>query len=266
MSIRPSRHTAGPGVPVVPREPGAALPGAALPRLRRRRRLLLGSAPVALLAVLLAVKLLSLPVSAGQAASAYGAGNADGTVQAGQAMGVLNLVERWKAPFALGDGHVLHGDFEAARTEFSRALELVPADESCRVRVNLVLSLEKLGEARDQAGDPASGREFYARGSEVIAQAPRGCFAPNSGGNRDGEGEALSEARERLAQKQQGGGAGSQDQPQDDGGSPSAEPPPASKLEQLEKSGQEAQQERSKSRKLHEDFAEADPEPYAKPW
>jgi hypothetical protein len=236
------------------------------PRLRRRRKLLLASAPVVLVAVVVAVKLLSMPVSASQAAAAYEGGNADGTVRAGQAMGVMNMVERYKAHFSLGDGYVLRGDFDAARTEFSRALELVPGGESCKVRVNLVLSLEKLGEARDKAGDPASAAELFAQGGVIIAEAPRDCFTANSENNKDGEGQALSEAKERLAQKQQDGKGDGEDQPADSGTSSPAEEPPASKLEQLEKSGQQAQKERSKSEKLGEDYADTEPEQFAKPW
>lgn len=124
-------------------EPAAVLVAAR----RRRRKLLLMAAPAVLLTAVVALKLLSLPLAAGQAASAFEASNADGTVRAGQAMGALNMVERYKAHFALGDGYVLHGDFAKAKEEFATALELVPAHESCKVRVNLVLSLEKLGEA-----------------------------------------------------------------------------------------------------------------------
>lgn len=248
--------------------PVSAVPDAAVPepRLRRRRKLLLASAPVVLVAVVVAVKLLSMPVSAGQAAAAYDGGDADGTVRAGQAMGVLNMVERYKAHFAMGDGYVLRGDFDAARTEFSRALELVPAGESCKVRVNLVLSLEKLGDARDKAGDPASAAELFAQGGVIIAEAPRDCFIANSENNKDGEGRALNDAKERLTQKEHDGKGAGDDQPADAGKSNPAEEPPASKLEQLEKSGQQAQKERSKSEKLREDYADSEPEQFAKPW
>ncbi|ALV45584.1 hypothetical protein MB46_08855 [Arthrobacter alpinus] len=235
-------------------------------RLRRRRRLVLTSAPVVLVALVVAVKLLTLPISAGQATTAYAAGQADGTVRAGQAMGVLNLVERYKAHFALGDGHVLHGDFDAARTEFARALDLVPQGESCKVRVNLVLSMEKLGDAKEKAGDPASAADLFDQGEAIIAQAPRDCFTPNSENNQDGEGQALNDAKERLTQKQEGGKADADQEPADSGSSSPAEEPPASKLEQLQKSGQQAQKERSKSEKLQEDYVDSEPEQFAKPW
>lgn len=234
-------------------------------RLHRRRTLLLRSAPVVLAAVLLGVKLLSLPVSSGQAAAAYGAKDAGGTLGAARAMGLPNLVERWKPHFAEGDGHVLQGDFEQAREQFAQALELVPAGESCKVRVNLVLSLEKLGEARQKAGDPASAMELFAEGSETVAQAPRDCFMENSGNNQEGEGQALREAAERLEDKQSAESSGGAQEPDGDGDT-SEPPPPAGKMEQLEQTGQRAQQERGQRQKLNEQLDADDSQPYTKPW
>lgn len=245
---------------------GATEPGVPSPRLRRRRKLLLSSAPAALAVVVLALKLLSLPISAGQAQDAYAGGSGADTLRAGQAMGVLNMVERWKAPFAQGDGHVLQGDFAKAREAFVAALDLVPANESCKVRVNLVLTLEKLGEAKDKAGDPASARALYAQGSDVIAQAPGGCFEPNGQGNKDGEGDALKDAQKRLDGKQAAGTGDDRQQPQDGSEAPADEPPPAGKVEQLEKNGRQAQKERSKSENLSDELSNSEPEQYAKPW
>ncbi|MEO6530764.1 MAG: hypothetical protein ABI563_07770 [Specibacter sp.] len=239
--------------------------GAPSPRQRRRRKLLLASAPVVLVAVVVAAKLLSLPISAGQAQQAFDGGRGGRTLQAGQAMGVLNMVERYKAHFAQGDGHILLGDFPKAQEQFAAALDLVPANESCKVRVNLVLTLEKLGEAKDKAGDPASARALYAQGSDVIAQAPRDCFTPNGENNKDGEGEALKEAHKRLEEKQ-AAGKGDGQQPQKGSDAPAEEPPPASKLEQLEKNGQQARKERSRSETLSEELSNGEPEQYAKPW
>lgn len=241
-------------------------PGEPSPRLRRRRKLLLASAPVALVAVVVAVKLLSLPISAGQAQQAFDGGRGERTLKAGQAMGVLNMVERWKAHFAQGDGHVLLGDFHKAQEQFVAALDLVPANESCKVRVNLVLTLEKLGEAKDKAGDPASAQALYAEGSEVVAQAPRDCFAPESDGNKDGEGQALTEAQQRLVQKQAAGQGDGQDRPADGKGAPAEQPVPEGKMEQLQQSGQQAQKERSRSETLSDELSDEPPEQYAKPW
>lgn len=233
-------------------------------RMRRRQRLLGATAPAVLATVVLAVKLLSLPFAAGQATEAFDAGNGDRTLAAGKVLETLNVVERYKAHFALGDGHVLQGNFELARDEFATALELVPHGQSCKVRVNLVLSLEKLGTEKMQAGDQAAATELFAQGSTLVAQAPRDCFAPDNPNNAQGEGEALKQAAQRLAQKQQGG----QEQQSPGEGAEEEEqaPPAADKLEQLEKSGQQAQQERSQGQKLKEALEAQEPDQYAKPW
>ena len=63
-----------------------------------------------------------------------------------------------------------------------------PADE-CKVRVNLVLSIERLGRSRPrrpgvtgaQAGTDAA--ELYDDGLAVVKAAPPGCFGPD--GNQD---------------------------------------------------------------------------------
>lgn len=235
-------------------------------RLRRRKRLLGATAPVVLATAVLAVKLLSLPLSAGQAMDAFADGDGGRTLSAGKAMGTMNVVERYKAHFALGDGHVLAGDFGQARSEFARALELAPSGQSCKVRVNLVLSLEKLGGQQAEAGDPASAAELYAEGARLVAEAPRGCFAPNSPDNAQGEGEALKQAAERLAEKQDGGPEQDPGQPDADDGGEADEAPPADKLEQLEKSGQQAQKERSEGQKLKEALDAEEPGQYGKPW
>ncbi|MET4003734.1 hypothetical protein ABIB48_002469 [Arthrobacter sp. UYCu511] len=265
MNASSSAAQPGPVAPSGTASSGTAPSGAGDAR-QRRKKLLLWSAPAILVAAVVALKLLSLPLAAGQAGAAYGSSNADGTVHAGQAMGVLNLVERYKSHFAVGDGYVLRGDFERARKEFATALELVPAKESCKVRVNLVLSLEKLGEEGQKAGDTARALEFFAQGSATVEQAPRDCFTPDSANNSDGEGDALRDAAQRLEEKasasQDGGqdGEGGESEPGQD-----TPAPPASKLDKLKESGQKAQQERSKGQKLDE-LLEEEPEQHPKPW
>lgn len=259
-----------PGTPELP-ESGREAEGPELTilddaRLRRRRRLIMGSVPAALAVAVIALKLLSMPISAGQAQGAFADGDGAGTLGAGSAMGFMNMVERWKAPFARGDGHALMGDFATARSEFAAALEQVAGDQSCKVRVNLVLSIEKLGDERQAAGDTQAAQELFTEGRDVIAAAPQGCFVPESPGNSQGEGDALRDADERLAQKQHGDtGENQQPAPSEDEGEP-AESAPNNKLEQLEKNAQEAQKQRDRGQKLSETFSDEQPEQYGKPW
>jgi len=236
-------------------------------RTQRRRRLLLRSSPVLLLAVATAGKLLSLPILAGQADSSFAAGSSAAVVRAAQGLDTGNFVEPWKSHFALGDGHVLGANFAAARSEFAEALTLRPGPEECKVRVNLALTLEELGDENAQAGDTPQAVDFYRQGSQVVTAAPRGCFAPQGEGNKSGEGEKLKAAGDRLAEKQNksatakdGGKDGKGQQPAD------TPAPPQSKLDQLGSRSGNAQQERSQSGKLKESLSDSPPLPYDKPW
>jgi tetratricopeptide (TPR) repeat protein len=224
-------------------------------RLRRRRRLLLLSAPVVLLVLLVAIKLLSLPVFAQQAGASFAAGNGTGTRSAGQALDYANVVESWKAPFALGDGLVLNGDLTGAREAFERALAGAPEAASCMVRVNLVLTLEKLGDVQLAAGDSAAAKALYDQGIAVAAQAPPGCFLPAGEGNRQGEGNQLRQSQQRLEQKSQQAGQQPSATPAptqnpEQGGSPAEQ----GKLDQLREQQQQAQQDRAEGGQLDQDL------------
>lgn len=238
-------------LPQTPQMPPAVQSGAAAkpgpgPRQVRRRRLLLWSTPAVLVAVLLAAKLLSLPLLASAAGSAYQRGDGDGTYRAGQSLKVANLVEPYKAPFAAGDGLALAGNNEGARGEFEQALPLANPAEACMVRVNLALTIEKLGDAKTAAGDTAGAKVLYQEGIAVTDDADPGCFQPQSEGNGQGEGQALTDAKDRLEQKAGNPGSGQQDKSQ---GSASSPPTPApeqqSKLDQLKQQQKGAQKERS---------------------
>ena len=115
--------------------------------VRRRRRLLLWSALPVLLALALAAKLLSAAWFAGQASGAFARGDAPAVESAAAVLGVANFLEPHKAPFAAGDALALSGDYAGARTAFEAALAAAPAADECRVRVNLALSIERLGDA-----------------------------------------------------------------------------------------------------------------------
>ncbi|MGA7203023.1 MAG: hypothetical protein WBX27_00165 [Specibacter sp.] len=237
------------------------------PLQRKRRRMLLWSAPVVLPALVLACKLLSLPLFAGQAATAFAADNGAGTIRSAQGMGAMNLVEPWKAHFARGDGHALAGDYAGAKADFATSLTLVSGPEACKVRVNLVLSLEKLGDAAEKAGDAASAVALFKEGAGVVAQAPPGCFAPQGDGNSAGEGDALKQAAKRLAGKAQqpvqakdpGKGA--------DGEKAADTPaPPESKTEELQNRNSDAAKKRADAEKQRTENGDAAPKSYGKPW
>ena len=183
-------------------------------RLRLRRRLVLWSLPVVVLMLLVAVKLFTMVALGEDALRSYTQGNITGTQDAAERLDVLNVIEPHKAPFALGDARVMVGDFDGARSAFEQALALAPKDslESCQVRVNLVLSLEKLSTAATSAGRAAEAKAYAERLSAVVTQAPQGCF---QGDAQDDEGQQLRDAQQRSQEQQQQAQERQQDQQQD---------------------------------------------------
>jgi len=210
-------------------------------RLELRRRLIVWSLPVVLVLLLVALKLLTMVATGNQARTAYDAGAVSAVEQAAARLGVLNVIERHKAPFAHGDARVLAGDFDGAREAFEEALALAPrnAVEACQVRVNLVLSLEKLGDAAKLSTGLDAAKPFYDRIQVVVADAPQGCFQPPAGEAGQQLGDAQGRAKEK-SQPPQGQTPGEQpQQPQQPG---------ADKQKQLDDKTQDNQQQRSKAK------------------
>lgn len=168
---------------------------------RRRRRLLLASAPVAVLLALLSVRLLTLNVVHDRTLAAYQAGDRPATQAWGERQGWLNVVEQFRSPFAIGDSYVLAGQFEQARPWFEAAFEQVPKGgiDECKVRVNLGLAYEALGDAAKARERTTEWRQFYDKGIRITSERPPLCDAPEGGQT----GEQLGQAQQRMEQKNQ---------------------------------------------------------------
>ncbi len=179
-------------------------------RLQRRRRLLIWSVLPVLLVLCLAAKLLSVGVLAGNAARAFDAGDSGAVADAAAGLRIANVIEPHKAPFAEGDGLFLAGDFGAARQRFEEALALAPEADGCAVRVNLVLSIERLGDAEVTAGDPTAAGRLFAEGLAVVEAAPAGCLrrvpkAARVTGGRQRGCSANADAGNKLEQARRNG-------------------------------------------------------------
>ncbi|OBF49279.1 hypothetical protein A5756_24090 [Mycobacterium sp. 852002-53434_SCH5985345] len=169
-------------------------------RLRLRRRLLVYSAPVTAAALLVAVKLFSVVVAGNSAAHAFASGDGNTLRSDAAILGVANVMEPAKAPFAAGAAAVLDGRLDDADSHFSAALARSSADRSCPVRVNLELVRETEGDRAAAAGDRARAEEHYASALSVVDQAPQSCFLGN--GDTDPQRRAIrDDAANRLAAK-----------------------------------------------------------------
>lgn len=229
---------------------------------RRPLRLALWSAAPALMALAVAVKLVSVGALGSSAQDAYTAGQYDVVARSASWLLVANVVEPYKAQFAAGDAHVLAGEFGAARTDFEAALQAGAGADECKVRVNLVLSTEKLGDAA--AGNPAEAERLYGEALDIVEASPPQCHAAGAS-NAAGEGASLDSAADRLAGKISAGETRSGDAPQAPGDTPAA--PRPEQLKQLEENAQQAQRERAEGMERGEYLRSPDTGPSVdRPW
>lgn len=149
-------------------------------RLALRKRLILFSAPLALIALIAAVKLVSVVVAGNSAVANFRDGDADGLGGNSSTLNTLNVIERAKAPFTAGTAAVLQGRLDEADARFSEALALTAAEESCPVLVNLELVRERQGDIDGWEGRTDQARQRYQSALAIVAGAPAGCFADNT--------------------------------------------------------------------------------------
>ena len=117
----------------------------------------------------------------------------------GERQGWVNVVEPFRSPFAIGDAHVLSGHFDLARPWFEQAFEQVPKGgvDDCKVRVNLGLTYEALGDAAKARERTDEWKQYYDKGITITKERPPLCEAPDGGKT----GEQLKQAQQRMEQK-----------------------------------------------------------------
>ena len=169
-------------------------------RLRLRRRLLIYSAPLTAVMLVVIVKLISVAVAGNSAVSSFNRGDGSAVGADAAVLGIANLVEPAKAPFAAGTAAVLDGRLGDADAHFVASLARTDAAHSCPVRVNLELVRETQGDRAAAAGDRAGADERYVSALAVVDAAPHGCFSGNS--DPDPQRQAIrNDAANRLAAK-----------------------------------------------------------------
>ena len=95
----------------------------------------------------------------------------------------FNLIEPWVAPYDLGTALYRQAEYAQARDRFEAALRTVPAAEECRVRINLALAQEALGDAALADGDPAAARKAWTEGLDTLQAT--GCAGPTPTSDRE---------------------------------------------------------------------------------
>ncbi|OBF31421.1 hypothetical protein A5719_31030 [Mycolicibacterium peregrinum] len=142
-----------------------------------RRRLLVYSAPVALVLVIAIVKLLSVVLIGNSTAASFTDRDIEALRSEVGRLQVLNVVEPGKASFAAGALAVLEGRLVDADQNFSDAVARLNGAQSCSARINLELVRESLGDRASAASDGRTALSHYLSAREVIDRAPAGCFA-----------------------------------------------------------------------------------------
>jgi hypothetical protein len=148
--------------------------------MRLRRRLLLFSAPVTMVAVLVIVKSLSVVVAGDSAVAEFADRDAGALSASVTALNVLNVAEPAKASFAAGALAVLDNRLEDAERDFSESLARTDRAGACPARVNLELVRETLGDRAAAALDGQTAVTRYLSAKSVLQQSPQGCFAGNT--------------------------------------------------------------------------------------
>lgn len=154
-------------------------------RLALRKRLVLFSAPVALVALIAAVKMISVVVAGNSAVTNFRDGAAEALADDSSTLTAVNVIERPKAPFAAGTAAVLDGRLDDADARFSEALSLTETAESCPVLVNLALVRERRGDIDTWEGRTDQSRERYRSALAIVEDAPGGCFENNADPDAD---------------------------------------------------------------------------------
>jgi tetratricopeptide (TPR) repeat protein len=224
---------------------------------RTRRRLILFSLPVVLLALFVAWKLLSMPLLAQRGIDAYDQGRFESSVEASDSLMFLNVAETWIPYFNRGTAHAAGQAYSDATDDLAKALERAPQERRCDVRVNLALAWELQGDSYFQAGYFTGAIKLYETAKAVLdAGADEGCFEqqPSEGRNEqqpsprepDETAERLQQADERVAEKlRQSEQQEAPAQPEADAGQPGeANGGAKGKVDELKERSDEAEKEK----------------------
>ncbi len=126
--------------------------------------------------------------------------------------GSINWFESWIAAFDEGAARHADDDLEGALALYTVALEDVPAEEECTVRINAALAHETLGDAAFEADEAEQATAQWQAGTAVLAEGD----CPTDAGRGQEQTEHAAAVDRRLRDKlQQQRQQQQQDQQQD---------------------------------------------------
>lgn len=224
------------------------------PRTRGRRRLTLmvaGALP-ALLVIAFAVKVAFMLQGNAAGRDAFERGDYDGAAAEFFDTRALNWIEPWVAPFDEGASHHAEGLYDDAIGAYETALEDVPTEEECTVRINLALAHEAVGDERQAAQDTEGAAESWQAGIEVLAAGDCPTDAGRGQEQSDDAGDVDERLREKVEQGEQQQDPQEPDpqQPQGPGDRSEGDDP---REERLERNNERGLGQRGEEQELYED-------------
>lgn len=212
-------------------------------RARLRTVLVLAGLLPAVVALAFAVKVMTMLSHDGDGRGRFADGDFVAAADEFAANGSLNWFESWIAAFDEGAARHADGDLEEALGLYDRALDDVPAEHECTVRINEALAQETLGDQAAEDGDADEATGHWQAGIDTLAEGD--CPTDAGGGEEQTEDAAVVDQRLRDKQQQQ---QQQQDQQQQD----EQDSPPQTPEERREQREQER-----KERELEERNDEA---------
>ena len=155
------------------------------PRARLRVRLSLVSAPVIVVLLLAAAKMIGVGLVSNSAVSDFTRHDIEALQSDVSFLRRFDVFDPARTAFAAGDLAVLEGRLQDADSRFSDSLAKTDDASSCPVRINLLLVRETLGDLATRAGHRDDAERFYTDAMRLAQQAPANCFEGNSDPNAD---------------------------------------------------------------------------------
>jgi tetratricopeptide (TPR) repeat protein len=127
-----------------------------------------------LLAVAFSAKVVTM-VRADQAGrDAYGQGAFRDASDSFDANRAVNVLESWVSPYDDGTARYQLGDYVRAARLLQEALGVAPAEEACRVRINLALTYEAIGDSDLAEGAVPAARGRWQQAASALEEG--GCL------------------------------------------------------------------------------------------
>jgi hypothetical protein len=172
-------------------------------RTQLRMVLVLAGILPSLVALLFAVKVVVMLSHDRDGRGQFDDGAYVGAADEFAANGSINWFEPWVSAFDEGAARHADGDLEGALARYADALEDVPVEEECTVRINIALADETLGDDALAEGDGDEAMAWWQAGIDALAEG--GCPTDSGRGEEQTEDAAAVDQRlrDKLQQQQQ---------------------------------------------------------------